>query len=93
MGQAVRARAFVLAAALFAPTVVWAEDAATSFRELLIQYRCPGVDRLEQIYEAGDPSDTQVYRIRIAAGPGFPGIYTARVARPECSIRYVPCCT
>jgi hypothetical protein len=55
----VRARAFVLAVALFAPTAVWAEDAATSFRELLIQYRCAVVDRLEQIYEAGDPSDTQ----------------------------------
>lgn len=30
-----------------------------SYRELLIQYRCPVVDRLEQIYQTGDPSDSQ----------------------------------
>ena len=31
----------------------------TSLRELLIEYRCPVVDRLERIYEAGDPSSTR----------------------------------
>jgi hypothetical protein len=56
------ARAFALATALLMPTEICAEDAAPTFRELLIQYRCPVVDRLESIYEAysaGDPSDVQ----------------------------------
>jgi hypothetical protein len=44
---------------LLAPTAVLAEDPATTFRELLIQYRCPVVDCLEQIYEAADSSDPQ----------------------------------
>ncbi len=53
------ARAAAIAAMLLAPTAVVAEDPATTFRELLIQYRCPVVDRLEQIYEAADSSDPQ----------------------------------
>jgi hypothetical protein len=52
------ARVFLTAAALVAPAVAAAQDADT-FRELLIQYRCPVVDRLERIYEAGSPSDAQ----------------------------------
>jgi hypothetical protein len=56
------ARAFLSAVALLGPGMAAAQDAATTFRELLIQYRCPVVDRLERIYEtyaAGDPTDVQ----------------------------------
>jgi hypothetical protein len=53
------ARTFVLAAALVAPTAICAQDAATTFRELLIQYRCPVADCLERIYEAIGSSDPQ----------------------------------
>jgi hypothetical protein len=35
-----------------------AEDAATTFHDLLVQYRCPVVDRLERVYEAGDPASS-----------------------------------
>jgi hypothetical protein len=52
-------RTVLIAAAFVAPTVAWAQDAATTFRELLIQCRCPVVDRLEHIYATGDPSDTK----------------------------------
>jgi hypothetical protein len=55
---AVLACAFLLAA-LAVPTAAWAENAADSFRELLIQYRCPVVDRLEQIYNKGDPTSSR----------------------------------
>jgi hypothetical protein len=47
-------RAALIAATLLMPAVALAEDAATSFRALLIEYRCPVVDRLEQIYVALD---------------------------------------
>jgi len=40
-------------------TAAAAEGAATTFRELIVQYRCPVVDRLEQIYEAADTADPQ----------------------------------
>lgn len=53
------ARTLVIAAVLMAPGAVRAEDAAASFRELLVQYRCPVVDRLEQIYAAAGTSDPQ----------------------------------
>ena len=44
------ARAFAVVAALLAPTAAGAEDdAAATLRDLLAQYRCPVVDRLEQI--------------------------------------------
>jgi hypothetical protein len=48
----VLARAGLIAATLLTPAVAAAEDAATSFRALLVEYRCPVVDRLEQIYVA-----------------------------------------
>jgi hypothetical protein len=44
-------RVFVLAAALLAPGAAHAEYSAEAFRQLLIEYRCPVVDRLEQIYQ------------------------------------------
>lgn len=40
------------------PSPTIAEEAATTFRELLIEYRCPVVDRLEQIYGKGDPTSS-----------------------------------
>jgi hypothetical protein len=47
------ARAFpVVAEALLASTAARAEEATTSFGDLLAQYRCPVVDRLGQIYNA-----------------------------------------
>jgi hypothetical protein len=53
------ARAVLVTAALLMPAVARAEDAAMTFRELLIQYRCPVVDRLQRIYEAAGPADDQ----------------------------------
>jgi hypothetical protein len=53
------ARLLLLSLTLLAPTLARAQDAATTFRELLVQYRCPVVDRLERIYEAGDPANAQ----------------------------------
>jgi hypothetical protein len=54
------ARAFaVVAAALLASTPACAEEATTSFGDLLAQYRCPVVDRLEQIYNAAPHSHPQ----------------------------------
>ncbi|HST12916.1 MAG TPA: hypothetical protein VLL05_21235, partial [Terriglobales bacterium] len=52
-------RTLVLVAALLAPGALRAEDVAATFRELLIQYRCPVVDRLQQIYETAGTSDPQ----------------------------------
>jgi len=51
-------RAVIVAAALAAPTAAAAQDAGI-YHDLLVQYRCPVVDRLEQIYEAADSSDPQ----------------------------------
>src|ERR1700732_2662453 len=48
-----------MAVVLATSTVSRAQNAATTFHELLVQYRCPVVDRLERIYEAGDPADAQ----------------------------------
>jgi hypothetical protein len=48
------------AAALFAaPICLAANDMAASLRALLIQYRCPIVDRLDRIYAVGDPSSAR----------------------------------
>jgi hypothetical protein len=53
-------RAFaVFAAALLASTAACAEEATTSFGDFLAQYRCPVVDRLEQIYNAAPHSHPQ----------------------------------
>jgi type III secretion system-like peptide-binding chaperone len=48
----VLARAGLIATTLLMPAVAAAEDTATSFHALLVEYRCPVVDRLEQIYVA-----------------------------------------
>jgi hypothetical protein len=54
------ARAFAVVAALLAPTAAGAEDdAAATLRDLLAQYRCPVVDRFEQIYNAAPHSHPQ----------------------------------
>jgi hypothetical protein len=53
------AHAVLVVAAFLMPTIARAEDAVTTFRELLIQYRCPVVDRLQRIYEAAGPADDQ----------------------------------
>jgi hypothetical protein len=54
-----RVRLVFVALALLWPVAAPAEDAATTLRELLVQYRCPVVDRLEQVYEAGDPASSR----------------------------------
>jgi hypothetical protein len=45
--------------ALLAPAASRAESPAASFHDLLVQYRCAVVDRLDQIYSAADSSDPQ----------------------------------
>jgi len=53
-------RTFLMTAAMLAPsTVSWAQDASATFHDLLVQYRCPVVDRLQRIYEADGPADDQ----------------------------------
>jgi hypothetical protein len=52
------AHALAIAAALVAPSVAAAQDAST-YHDLLVQYRCPVVDRLQQIYAASESSDPQ----------------------------------
>jgi hypothetical protein len=51
-------RRALLAAACGAPIVATAHPTDT-FHDLLVQYRCPVVDRLEQIYAATGSSDPQ----------------------------------
>jgi hypothetical protein len=53
------ARILVLAVTLLASTAALGEDATTTLRELLAQYRCAVVDRLQQIYAAADSSNPQ----------------------------------
>ena len=43
-----------VAVILAATAPALAEEMPASLRELLIEYRCPVVDRLERVYEAGD---------------------------------------
>ena len=52
-------RAFALLAVLLTPASACAEDSARTLHELLVQYRCPVVDRLEQIYKAAPSSHPQ----------------------------------
>jgi hypothetical protein len=53
-------RTFLMTAAMLAAsTVSWAQDTSTTFHDLLVQYRCPVVDRLQRIYEADGPADDQ----------------------------------
>jgi len=53
--------AFALAATLLASAAASAgdDDTTASLRDLLAEYRCPVVDRLQQIYAAFDSSDPQ----------------------------------
>ena len=46
----------LLAAVIFAAPLTTLAQSAATLRALLIEYRCPVVDRLERIYEAGDPA-------------------------------------
>jgi hypothetical protein len=48
----------LLAAALLMPVCAAAQQVDT-LHDLLVQYRCPVVDRLQQIYAAADSSDPQ----------------------------------
>ena len=50
---------FAAAAILFASSVGHSEEPAATLRELLTQYHCAVVDRLEQIYRAEDSSNPQ----------------------------------
>ncbi len=50
-------RASFILAALIMPLPVAAQDAGT-YHDLLVQYRCPVVDRLEQIYVSGNPASS-----------------------------------
>lgn len=52
-------RAFLLLTMLLLPAAAKAEEPATTLDALLLQYRCPVVDRLQQIYKALDSSDPQ----------------------------------
>lgn len=54
----VLARALAIVACLCAPSVAAAEETGT-YRDLLVKYRCPVVDRLQQIYAAADYSHPQ----------------------------------
>lgn len=51
-----RAVRFGLVVATLLPGLASAQEMKSSLRELLIEYRCPVVDRLERIYEHGDHS-------------------------------------
>jgi hypothetical protein len=53
------ARAIMTAAIFLIPAASLAEDAAASFRALVVEYRCPVVDRLQQIYAAIDHAHPQ----------------------------------
>ncbi len=51
-------RRALLAVAFGLPIVAVAQPADT-FHDLLVEYRCPVVDRLEQIYGTGDPASSR----------------------------------
>jgi type III secretion system-like peptide-binding chaperone len=53
------ARALFAVVMLAATTAARGDDMATTLRELLARYRCPVIDRLEQIYRATDTADPQ----------------------------------
>jgi hypothetical protein len=67
-------RALVVAGTLLASNTVSAEDATATLRELLMQFRCPVVDRLERIYAIGDP-ETHLDEYLIVAFPDRPENY------------------
>jgi hypothetical protein len=58
-------RAFVVLAALIMPLPAVAQEAGT-YHDLLVQYRCPVVDRLEQIYGGGNPASSHGRFLAIA---------------------------
>jgi hypothetical protein len=65
----VLARAALVAATLLTPAVALADDAAASFRALLVEYRCPVVDRLERIHAAiNHPHPQNLFLIVYIAG-------------------------
>jgi hypothetical protein len=53
------ARVVTMVGLMMQPTAGLADEAAASFRALLVEYRCPVVDRLEQIYKAIDHAHPQ----------------------------------
>src|SRR5579859_6237843 len=53
------ARVLALIATLLAPSAAGAGGGAATLRDLLAQYHCPVVDRLEQIYKAAPSSHPQ----------------------------------
>ena len=58
-GLAMLARIIILVMILFAAPVAWAQDSSDTLHDLLVQYRCPVVDRLERVYPTDDRTDTQ----------------------------------
>jgi hypothetical protein len=59
-GLKIAKRTLLIAGVLLgASTVSRAQDAAATFHDLLVQYRCAVVDRLQRIYEASGPADDQ----------------------------------
>ena len=53
-------RTFLMTAALFSASIKSrAQDEAATYHDLLVQYRCPVVDRLQRLYEAGGSADDQ----------------------------------
>jgi hypothetical protein len=48
-----------LLAVVFGVPILAAAQPADTFHDLLVQYRCPVVDRLEQVYAAGDPASSR----------------------------------
>ncbi|HEX3939065.1 MAG TPA: hypothetical protein VHX43_16290 [Xanthobacteraceae bacterium] len=53
------ARTLFAALMLITPLVAQADDDGTTLRALIAQYRCPVLDRLEQIYRATGSADPQ----------------------------------
>jgi hypothetical protein len=48
-----------LVAAAFGLPIVAAAQPTDTFHDLLVEYRCPVIDRLEQVYAAGDPASSR----------------------------------
>src|SRR5580692_8265983 len=56
------AHALIVLGMLTVPLAAAATDAG-SYHDLLVRYRCAVVDRLEQIYEAGDHPDRDAFLV------------------------------
>src|SRR5580700_7809200 len=61
-GTAILAHVPMVNAMLTVPLAAAATDAG-SYHDLLVRYRCAVVDRLEQIYEAGDHPDRDAFLV------------------------------